>query len=83
MSNDPAAGRSSLWRSAVLLIYPFLLVCYPVFALRTHNIVYVHLPSILRSLILVIGGTALLFAVIQLLVRNLAKSSIIVSMIVL
>lgn len=83
MSTDPPPGSSSPWRKAALLIYPFLLACYPVIALRAHNIVYVDLPSILRSLILVTAGTAVVYVITQLLVRNLVKSSIITSLIVI
>ncbi len=81
MSNDQAASKPSLWHRASQLIYPFLLVYYPILALRAHNIVYVNLPSILRSLLLVTAGTAILIAITHLFVRNLAKTSIIVSLI--
>jgi len=81
MSSDPAPGRPSPWRKAVLLTYPFLLACYPVFALRAHNITYVDLPSILRSLLLVIAGTALVYAVTWLLVHSLEKASVITSLV--
>jgi len=81
MSDAQAASQKSLRQQAVLLIYPFLLAYYPVLGLRAHNIVYVDLPSIVRSLILVTAGTALAFGVIHLFVRNLAKSSVIVSLV--
>ena len=81
MSIVQAAGKKSLRQVAVLLIYPFLLAYYPVLALRYHNIVYVDLPSILRSVFLVTAGTAVLIAITHLFVRNLGKSSIIVSLI--
>lgn len=83
MSNNQSVGKKSLWYNAVLLIYPFLLAYYPILALRNHNIVYVDLPTILRTLLLVTAGTAVIAAVTYLLVRNLEKSSIIVSLIVI
>jgi hypothetical protein len=80
MSNDPAPASPSPWFKAILLIYPFTLASYPVLALRAHNIFYVDLPSILRSLLLVTAGTALLYAVAYLLVRSLVKASVIASL---
>jgi len=54
---DVQAGTTnSGLRKAFLGIYPFLLGYYPVFALRNHNIIYVDLPSILRTLLLVTAG---------------------------
>ena len=81
MSSDPEPGRQSPWRTAALLSYPFLLAGYPVIALRAHNITYVDLPSILRSLLLVIAGTAFVYAITWLLVRGLEKASVITSLI--
>jgi hypothetical protein len=83
MSDHPAAGKKNLWHTVILLVYPFLLAYYPVFALRNHNIVYVDLSTILRTLILVTAGTAVIAVIAYLLVRNLEKSSVIVSLIVL
>jgi len=70
-------------RKALLVIYPFLLGYYPVFALRNHNIIYVDLPSIFRTLLLVTAGTAILWLAVYLLIRNLEKASVIVSLVVL
>jgi predicted aspartyl protease len=63
----------------ILLVYPFLLAYYPIFALRNHNIEYVDLATVLRSLLLATAGTAILAVIAYLLVRNLEKSSLIVS----
>jgi hypothetical protein len=83
MSNNQSGGKKPFWYNAILLIYPFLLAYYPIFALRNHNIVYVDLPTILRSLLLVTVGTSIIGAVAYLFVRNLEKSSIIVSLIII
>ena len=83
MSNNQTAAIKSFWQKVILLIYPFLLAYYPIFALRNHNIIYVDLSTILRTLILVTAATTLIGAIIYLFIRNLEKSSIIVSLIVL
>ena len=83
MSTNQTVGIKSLGRKAVLLVYPFLLAYCPIFALRNHNIAYVDLATILRTLILLTAGTAVIGAITYLFVRNLEKSSIIVSLIVI
>ncbi len=83
MNDNDSSNIKSFGKKAILLIYPFLLAYYPIFALRNHNIIYVDLSTILRSLLLVTVGTAIISAIIYLLVRDLEKSSIIVSLIVL
>ena len=83
MSTNQSVGKKSFLYTAVLLIYPFLLAYYPIFALRNHNIIYVDISTILRSLLLATAGTAILGVVTYLFVRNLEKSSIIVSLIVI
>src|SRR5215216_4297779 len=45
----------------ILRLYPFLIACYPIFALRNYNILYVDLASILRTLLIVILITAWLW----------------------
>jgi hypothetical protein len=81
MSDHPTVVVKSFWYKVLLLVYPFLLAYYPVFALRNHNIVYVDLATILRTLILVTIGTALIAIIAYLLLRNLEKSSIIAALI--
>ena len=76
-------GKKSFWEKIVLLVYPYLLAYYPIFALRNYNIDYVDLASILRALILVTCGTLLIQAITLLSLRSLEKSSIIVSLIVI
>jgi hypothetical protein len=81
--SDESAGKKIFWQKAILLVYPFLLAYYPVLALRNHNIVYVDFSTILRTLIVVTAGTAIITLITFLLVRNLEKSSIIVSVVIL
>ena len=83
MTDDRSTGNGSLWRKGILLVYPFFLAYYPVFALRNHNITYVDLSTVLRTLILVTLATAIIGAIVYLFTRNLEKSSIITSLIVL
>ena len=68
------ARQSFLYR-ALLFLYPFLLAYYPILALRNHNILYVDLATILRSLLLATAGTAALLALTTLLVRSPEKAS--------
>lgn len=67
----------------ILLVYPFLLAYYPIFALRNHNIEYVDLATVLRSVLLATAGTIILATITYLLVGNLEKSSLIVSAVVI
>ena len=83
MSNNQSVGKKSFSYNAVLLIYPFLLAYYPVFALRNHNISYVDFSTVLRTLILVTAGTMIIGAVTFLFLRNTEKSSIITSLIII
>ena len=83
MSDVQAGTTNSGFRKAFLWIYPFLLGYYPVFALRNHNIIYVDLPSILRTLLLVTAGTTVVWLIAYLFIRHLEKASIIVSLVVL
>jgi hypothetical protein len=83
MSSQRAAGTKSFWQKAILWIYPFLVAYYPIFALRNHNIVYVDVSTIVRSLLLVTAGTALIGTIAYLALRNLEKTSILTSLLVL
>lgn len=51
--------------------------------MRNHNIEYVDLATVLRSLLLATAGTAMVAVIAYLLVRNLEKSSLIVSVVVI
>ena len=83
MSNNHTVVKNPRWQKLILLIYPFLLAYYPVIALRNHNIIYVDLATILRTLILVTAATMVIGAIIYLFTRDLGKSGIIVSIIIL
>ena len=61
-------------------IYPFLIAIYPVLALRNYNIDYVDLPAILRSLVVVLGLTALFWLVFQLIFQDIRISGILTSL---
>lgn len=61
----------------VYAIYPFLLACYPVLALRNQNIVYVDLATAIRTLLIATLLTALLWLLFDLILfRDRAKSGI-------
>lgn len=76
-------GKLGIRQKVILLVYPFLLAYYPILALRNHNIEYVDLATVLRSLLLATAGTAIMAVLAYLLVRNLEKSSLIVSLVVM
>jgi hypothetical protein len=61
-------------------IYPFLIAIYPVLALRNFNIAYVELPSILRTLIIVVGLTGLLWLIMYAIFRDGKVSGIVTSL---
>ena len=61
-------------------LYPFLIAIYPVLALRNFNIDYVDLPSILRSLIIALGLTALVWLVLHTIFRDAKVSGILTSL---
>jgi hypothetical protein len=61
-------------------LYPFLIAIYPVLALRNVNIDYVDLPSILRSLIIVLGLAALAWLALHAIFRNAKLSGILTSL---
>lgn len=79
MTSKPPDSKSRFWRNAVLLVYPYLLSAYPILALRNHNITYVDLGSIFRSLVIVTAGTTILGLAIYLLCRSVEITGIIVS----
>jgi len=64
-------------------IYPFLIAIYPVLALRNFNIAYVDLASIVRTLVIVIGLTAILWLIAYTFLRNAKTSGVITSLIVI
>jgi hypothetical protein len=82
MSPNPSSSKIPFFQKSVWFIYPFLLACYPVLALRNNNIIYVDFSSILRTLLLVIAATAVLGVLTLGLVRNLEKTGVIVSLVI-
>jgi hypothetical protein len=64
-------------------IYPFLIACYPILALRNHNIVYVDLASIVRTLLASILLTAIVWLVSFLLFRDWGKAGIATSLVMI
>ncbi len=83
MSNNHTVVKNPRWQAIILLIYPFLLAFYPIFALRNHNIIYVDLFTILRTLILVTAATLVIGVILYSFTRDLAKSTIIVSLVII
>ena len=55
-------------KPVILRIYPFLIACYPIFALRNYNILYVDLASIFRTLLIAILLTALIWVLSRVLI---------------
>lgn len=70
-------------KKLMLALYPFLIACYPVLALRNYNINYVDFASIFRTLILVIILTALVWLVVGLFVRDQIRSGILTSLMII
>jgi len=64
-------------------IYPFLIAIYPVLALRNFNIDYVDLPSILRTFVIVLGLTAVLWLILYAIFRDGKVSGIVTSLAVI
>lgn len=83
MPDQASKEKNFSWKRIVFLIYPYLLAFYPILALRNHNFEYVDFASILRPLILIAVGTLAIQIVVLLLIRNLEKTNLIVSLVVL
>jgi len=67
-------------KKLVYAIYPFLIACNPILALRNHNILYVDLASIIRTLLIAILLTGLLWLLLFLLFRDWGKAGIATSL---
>jgi hypothetical protein len=63
-----------------LKVYPFLLAIYPILALWNFNIIYVNLGSAIRSLALTLVGTALLWLIFKLALRDSAKAGLLTTL---
>ncbi len=81
LSDIPIQRLKLLSQKTWLLIYPFLLGWYPVLALRNHNIDYVDLATIIRTLVIVTAGIASVSLISGLAIRNLEKQSVITGVI--
>ena len=68
----------------ILRIYPFLIACYPVLALRNYNILYVDLASIIRTLLIVLFLTAAIWILVKVFVfRDWDKAGVVTSMVMI
>lgn len=67
-------------KKTLALIYPFLIAIYPVLALRNFNVAYVDLRAILRSLIILLGLTLVIWLIVHAIFRNIKISGILTSL---
>jgi hypothetical protein len=67
-------------KKLIFVLYPFLVACYPILALRNHNIIYVDLASIIRTLLIAILLTAIIWFLLHILFRDWTKSGIATSL---
>src|SRR5215207_11712893 len=68
-------------KKLIFALYPFLIACYPILALRNHNIIYVDLASIIRTLLIAILLTAIIWLLLYLLIfREWMRSGIAASL---
>lgn len=68
-------------KKLIFALYPFLIACYPILALRNHNIIYVDLASIIRTLLIAILLTAVIWLLLYLLIfREWIRSGIAASL---
>jgi hypothetical protein len=67
-------------RNPSLKVYPFLLATYPIFALWNFNIIYVDLGAAIRSLAITLVGTAFLWLILKLILRNGAKAGLLTTL---
>lgn len=80
---EPPSGREEGRRKRQFVVHPVLFAAFPVLYLYAHNIQEgVSLGNLLRSLMVVMGATAILFVIAWALVRNLWKAGLIVSILV-
>ncbi len=63
-----------------LPIHPFLFAIFPVLVLLGHNITEVSIDVIVRPLIIILGGTLILFVVLRLALRNTLQAGLVVSL---
>ncbi len=61
-------------------IHPFFFAIFPVLALLGHNITEVSTDVIVRPLIIILGGTLILFVALRLALRNTLQAGLVVSL---
>jgi hypothetical protein len=83
-AEEPPRRRDGRWWRRQLVVHPLLFAAFPVLYLYAHNIQEgVSFGDLVRSLGIVVGGTAVLFAVAALALRNPRKAGLAVSALVL
>lgn len=76
----PATKPARSIRRLLANIHPFLFAIFPIAALRNHNIVYVELAAIGRPLILSLAITAILWLLVETVIRNWERAGLITSL---
>jgi hypothetical protein len=64
-------------KKILLSIYPQLFAVYPILALVVHNIIYIDPGSIVRSLLIAIVGTSVIWVLLKLIFRDWGKAGIV------
>jgi hypothetical protein len=83
-AEEPPQRRDGRWWRRQLVVHPLLFAAFPVVYLYAHNIQEgVSFGDLIRSLGIVVGGTAVLFAIAALALRNPRKAGLAVSALVL
>ena len=77
---SPAANLARFIRTLLGNIHPFLFAIFPILALRNHNIVYVDLRAISRSLILSLAIAGMLWLLLRLMTKNWDRAGLITSL---
>ncbi len=70
-------------KKAFFKIHPLLVAIFPILALRNHNIIYVDLGSISRSLLLALLLAGIIWAVLTVVLKNSDKAGLITSMVMI
>ena len=78
--NEKPTCEEIIVKKLIYTIYPFLIDCYPILTLRNHNIVYVDLASIVRTLLAAILLTAVIWLLFSAVFRDWAKAGIATSL---
>lgn len=81
MDNSHSTGKKLSTGKLLLMVYPFFLGWYPIFALRNHNINYVDLATTIRTLMIVTFGLTFIHLLTGVVIRDLEKQSVITGLI--